>query len=84
MDYKWLFGIKHKPDGSIDRYMTRLITKGFTQRPGLYYHSTLSPIGKPATVGLVLAIVAQCYWPIHQLDINTAFLQGGLEEEVHM
>ena len=84
VDYKWLFRIKHKPNGTIDRYKAKLVAKGFTQRPELDYHSTFSPVIKPTTVLLVLSIVIQKLWPIHQLDVNNAFLQGHLEEEVFM
>ena len=30
--FKWIFRIKHNPDGSISRYKTRLVSKGFHQR----------------------------------------------------
>lgn len=81
---KWLFRIKRKADGTIDRYKARLVAKGFTQRPGIDFLSTFSPVVKPSTIRIVLSIVVQHNWPLRQLDVNNTFLQGRLEEEVYM
>ena len=82
--YKWIFSIKQKASGSVDRYKAQLVAKGFTQSYGIDYHETFAPISKLNKVHVLLFIAINQDWPLFQLDAKNAFLNGDLIEEVYM
>ena len=81
---RWVFKIKRKADGTIDRFKARLVAQGFTQTQGLDYNEVFSPVARSSTIRGLLAIANHKDWDIHQMDVKAAFLNSELDYEVFM
>lgn len=81
---KWLYTIKYLANGTIDRYKTRWVARGDNQEYGINYAETFSPVLKSISIWLVLQLAVTRSWGIKQLDVNNAFLQGTLSDEVYV
>ena len=81
---KWVFKTKYKSDGTLDKHKARLVAKGYAQRPRVDFDETFSPTARMSTIRTVLALAAHQHWPVYQMDVKSAFLNGELKEEVYV
>jgi len=81
---RWLYKIKHAADGSVEKYKSRFVACGFTQKEGIDYDETFTPVSKYATIRTIISGAAVFRWKLHQMDVKTTFLNGKIEEEVYI
>ena len=84
VDSKWVFKVKRNPDQSIKKFKARFCARGFTQRPGVDFDQTYSPVIKLTTLRAMLAIAAYYNMEIHHMDVMTAFLNADIDAEIYM
>jgi hypothetical protein len=81
---RWVYKVKLRSDESVERYKAWLVAKGFTQLEGIDYQNTFTPTAKIISIRCLLSLAAARGWPLHQIDVNNAFLHGDLAEEIYM
>lgn len=60
------------------------MAKGFHQKPGFDYNETFSPVVKPITIRVLLTLALMHNWEVQEIDVNNAFFNSFLKEEVYM
>ena len=81
---KWIFKTKENPDGSLIKRKARLVARGFSQTPGVDFFETFSPVVRYESVRCVLSLAASRNMEMVQFDVQTAFLNGPIDEEIYL
>lgn len=81
---KWVYKHKIGKDGTIESYKARLCAKGYSQKEGIDYNETFAPVLKYKSLRIILALAAINDLEIKQMDVETAFLNATIKEEVYM
>ena len=84
VDSKWVFKRKLGADGSVVRHKARLVARGFTQVPGRDYFDTYAPVARAASIRALIAAAAAHNWELHQMDVDTAYLNAPLDNLIYM
>ena len=81
---KWVLTKKRDKAGNLVKYKAQLVARGFTQRPGLDYNETFSPVVHFETIRALLVMVASKKLKVRQLDVKGAYLNGVLTQPIYM
>ncbi|GJS73871.1 retrovirus-related pol polyprotein from transposon TNT 1-94 [Tanacetum coccineum] len=81
---KWLWKNKKDEDQSVIRNKARLVAKGYAQEEGIDFEESFAPVARLEAVRIFVAHAAHKSFPIYQMDVKTAFLNGPLKEEVYV
>lgn len=79
-----MYKTKKKAHGEVERYMTRLVVKGYKQKAGIGYNVIFTPIAWLEIGRLIISLAAQNNWKIHQMNVKSVFSSGVLEEKVYI
>nr|GEV15489.1 hypothetical protein [Tanacetum cinerariifolium] len=81
---KWLWKNKKDEDQTVIRNKARLVAKGYAQEEGIDFKESFAPVARLEAVRIFIAYAAHKSFPIYQIDVKTAFLNGSLKEEVYV
>ena len=73
---KWIFKTKHSADGSIKKYKAIFLAHGFSQKEGINYEETFSPVSRYTSIRTIISLESNTKRKLHQMDVKTTFLNG--------
>ena len=81
---KWVFKIKRDTTGQLTKHKTRLVVKGYARRYRIDFTDVLALMARLETIRVLLALAVFYRWEVHHLDVNSAFLNGEVMEEIYV
>ena len=81
---RWVYKLKLDSTGKVERYKARLVAQGFSQRPGVDFDETYAPVVGMATLRTLLSYAASGGWVIEVDDVETAYLNGSVDELIYI
>ena len=81
---KWVFTVKRTTAGSVERFKARLVARGFSQKYGIDFEDTFAPTVRHDTLRAFLAVVCSEDLELHSMDVNNAFTESVLKEDIYM
>ncbi len=82
--YKWVFVRKRNENNEVVRYKARLISQGFTQKPGVDFNETYSLVMSGITFRYLISLAIQNRLFMQLMDVVTAYLYGSLDSDIYM
>ncbi|GJY49492.1 retrovirus-related pol polyprotein from transposon TNT 1-94, partial [Tanacetum coccineum] len=79
---KWIWKNKTDAENTVIQNKSRLVAKGYRQEEGIDFEESFAPVARLEAVRIFMAYAAHKNFPIFQMDVKTAFLNGPLKEEV--
>ncbi|CAI7751833.1 unnamed protein product, partial [Closterium sp. NIES-53] len=81
---KWVFRVKTKADGTIDKFKARWVVRGFDQEHGRDFTKTFAPVSRHTSLRILLAIAAMKKKKLRQINIANAFLYAPVDAEIYV